>query len=122
MQIVTSDLEGEFDGMIFEPFVVGLAVQIAGAFIEQIRDEIGRTGYVGLVLGRSTMKRVIQRDQRHRFFANEPSLDTRGADDFFDRHCRCRARTGSKRRHDQKKRHKPVHDRFSARTLTSLIK
>ena len=79
--------------MVFQPFVIGLAVEIAGALVEQIGGEIGGARLVGFVLGRAAVESEIERDQRHGLLAHEPGLDAGRADDLFDRHRRGGMRT-----------------------------
>ena len=64
--------------MVFQPLMKGLAVEIAGAFVEQIGGKMGCAGLVGVVLAGAAMECVIQRDQRHRLLAHQPGLDTAG--------------------------------------------
>ena len=75
MQIVPADLKSELDGVIFKAFMIGLAVEFAGAFVQQIRDEIRGSSFISLVLARSAMEGVIERDERHCIFMNEPRFD-----------------------------------------------
>ena len=51
VEIVAADLEAELDGVVLQPLVEGLAVEIAGALVEQVGGEIGGAGLVRLVLG-----------------------------------------------------------------------
>ena len=74
-EIVAADAEAELDGVVFQPLVIGLAVEIAGAFVEQVGGEIGGAGLVGGVLAGAAVKGVIERDQRHRLLAHQPGLD-----------------------------------------------
>ena len=51
VEIVARNVETKFDGMVLQPLVKGLAVEVAGAFVEQVGGEIGGAGLVRLVLG-----------------------------------------------------------------------
>ncbi len=42
-----------------------LGIEVAGAFIEQIGNQIADPGLVGGVLGRAAAEGVLHRDQRH---------------------------------------------------------
>jgi len=76
VECVAANLKAELDGVIFQPFMKGLAVQLAGAFVEQIGGEMRCPGLVGVILTGSATESVIQRDQRHRLLAHQPGLDT----------------------------------------------
>ena len=45
-EIVARDLEAQLDGVVLQPFVEGLAVEIADALVEQVGD-IGGAGLSG---------------------------------------------------------------------------
>lgn len=64
VEIVARDLEAQLDGVVLQPLVEGLAVEIAGALVEQVGGEIGGAGLVRLVLRRAAVEGVIERDQR----------------------------------------------------------
>ena len=59
MEIVATYLEAEFDRMIFQALMEGLAVEIAGALVEQVCSKMGCAGLIRLVLRGAAMKRVV---------------------------------------------------------------
>ena len=61
VKIVAPDLETELDGVVFQPLVEGLAVEIAGALVEQIGGEVGGARFVRLVLGGAAVEGVVER-------------------------------------------------------------
>src|SRR5260370_7594772 len=67
--------EAQFDGAAVETLVETLGIQIAGAFIEQIGDQIADAGLVGGILGSAAAESVFHRDQRHGSVLHEPGLD-----------------------------------------------
>jgi hypothetical protein len=75
VQCVAANLKAELDRVVFQPFMKGLAVQLAGAFVEQVGGEMRRPGLVGVILTSSATESVILRDQRPRLLAHEPGLD-----------------------------------------------
>jgi len=95
VECVAANLKAELDGVIFQPFMKGLAVQLAGAFVEQIGGEMRCPGLVGVILAGSAMESVILRDQRHRLLAHKPGFDPRRTHDLFDRHRRRDTRQGN---------------------------
>src|SRR5664279_3392180 len=108
--------------MVFQPLMVGLAVEVAGALVEQVGGETGGDRLVRLILGGAAMESVIERDQRHGMLAHQPGLDAGRADDLFDRHRRGGGRNAKQRKRGQRGGEKPRHDFFSACGLTSLIR
>ena len=123
MEIVARDLEAEFDGVVFQPLVEGLAVEVAGALVEQVGGEVGGAGLVGLVLAGAAVESVIERDQRHGILAHQPGLDAGRADDLFDRHRRGGGRGRQQREGGERgSGENPRHERFSACGLVSLIR
>ncbi len=123
MEIVARDMEAEFDGMVLQPLVEGLAVEVAGALVEQLGGEIGGAGLVRFILGGAAMESVTKRDQRRGILAHQPGLDAGRADDLFDRHRRGGGRGGQQREGGESRGgENPRHDFFSACGLVSLIR
>src|SRR5262249_19234100 len=88
VEIVAAYLETEFDGVVFKPLMEDLPVEVAGALVEQIRGQMAGASLVRLILASATQECIVERDQRHGFFTDQPGLDTGGAYDFFNRHRR----------------------------------
>ncbi len=81
---VAGGAEGELDGAAVEPFVEGLGIEIAGAFVEEVADQVGDARLVLGVLGRAAGKGIFHRDQRHGCVLHEPGLDAAGRDQALD--------------------------------------
>ena len=50
VEVVAADREAELDGVVLEPLVERLGVELAGAFVEQVGGHVGDAGLVGRVL------------------------------------------------------------------------
>ena len=74
-KIVPRRTEAQLNGATVEVLVERLGIQIARAFIDQIRDQIADTGFVGRILGRTAAEGVLHRDQWHGGILHEPGLD-----------------------------------------------
>ena len=107
----------------FQTLVKSLAVEVAGAFVEQAGGETGGAGFIGLVLAGAAVEGEAERDQRHGLLAHQPGLDPGGTDDAFD--------TASPRQAGAASRASsasaaicefPHHDFFSACALVSLTR
>ncbi len=122
-EIIAADPEAEVDGVVFQPLVIGLAVEVAGALVDQVGGEIGGAALGRVVLAGAAVEGVTERHQRNRALAHQPGGDAGGADDLLDRHRRGRRRDGKKCQQGERDRtKKPRHDRFSTCGRVSLIR
>ena len=122
-ELVAPDSEMELDSVVFQALMEGLAVEIAGALVEQVGGEVGGARFVGLVLAGAAVEGVVERDQRDGPFAHQPGHDAGRADDLLDRHRRGARRECQQRKGGEGERSRyPRHERFSAAGLVSLIR
>ena len=73
--IIAAGLEGELDRAPLETILERLAVELAGAFVEQVDRHVGDAGLVGRVLVGAAAEGEVHGDQRHRGIAHHPDLD-----------------------------------------------
>ena len=115
-----------------EPLVKCLGIQIAGALVDQVGDEIANAGLVGRILGRAAAEGIFHRDQRHGGILHEPGFDAFRRNQMLDlrrrarrrrcHHCHCDTGNGSKRE-PPRETWGNYHERFSSRfCVVSLIK
>src|SRR5450631_195245 len=64
VEVVARDLKTKLDGVVLQPLVVGVAVEVAGALVEQIGGEVGGARFVRLVLGGAAMEDKIRSEER----------------------------------------------------------
>ncbi len=102
MEIIATDAKAQLDGVLLQPLVIGLAVEIAGALVEHVGGQIGGARLIGFVLAGSAMEGVIQRHQRHRLLAHQPGHDAGRADDTLDLHLRRSGRGQQQRQRRQR--------------------
>ena len=76
VKCVAANLKADLDCVVFQPLMKGLAVQLAGAFVEQIGGEMRCPGLAGVILAGSATESVIQRDQWYRLLAHQPGFDS----------------------------------------------
>ena len=83
MEIVAAGVETQADGMIGHLALEGLGIEIAGALVEQARDEIGAAGGVVRIARRAAVEGEIDRDQRQAVLLDQPGFDAGGRADFL---------------------------------------
>ncbi len=83
-ELIAVRLEAEFDGAALEPLMIGLGIEIAGAFVEQVGDQIADAGLAGRILAGAAAEGIFHRDQRHGRILHEPGFDAAGRHQALD--------------------------------------
>ena len=84
VQVLARRAEAERYGVLLEPLVERLGIEVARAFVEQVRRHVGDAGLVGRVLVGAAAEGELDRDQRQRGLVHQPGLDAARADDALD--------------------------------------
>ena len=117
--IVAVGAEIHLDGFALEPVLERPGIEIAGAVIEQRRDEIGGAGFARRVLDRAADESEVDGDQRHGRLVHQPGLDAAWAHHAFDRRRISRQRPPRSAAHGNDDRCRGAAD---GRTETSICK
>jgi hypothetical protein len=132
-EMIPRHRKAQVDGAAVEPFMEAARVEIGGAFVQRVGDEITDTGLVGGVLRCTALEGIFHRDHRHGGILHEPGFDAAGRDQMLDpgrgaRGCgkgqRCGERKNQRRAAGELEMD---HERFSSRlaaavSLVSLIR
>ncbi len=77
-EVIAGRAERQFDRAALHALMEAARVEIAGALIDQIGDQMADAGLVGRVLGGAAIKAEFHGDQRHGGVLHEPGFDAAG--------------------------------------------
>ncbi len=84
-------VEGEIDAQVLKLRLEGARIEVAGAFVEKPRHQVGEPGLAFRVLRRAAAERDVHGDDRDRVVLHQPGLEPARAGDLPGRWRRARA-------------------------------